>query len=340
MRNHDETKPSSVVTSAKTALTPREQTVMSNPSQPYLPPEILDYAVDFLHNDQNTLKQCCLTSKSWIPRTRKHLFAEVVFQSVANLESWKQTFPDNSDSPAFYTHTLLIGCLEVVVIADAGEDGWIRAFSRVTALELHANRTSILSGYPSFSLTPFHGFSPVLKYLSVICGPASNPQVFELICTLPLLENLLLSDDGLYGDSYFNSGAFDSPTVVQDSPLLTGCLFLQVYGGIDDPARRLLCLPNGLRFETLVLSWLRERETQWANALIAGCSDTLRNLTVSPCVNRAFVSLLLYDTAAHHTLQFINSRLMSTSQKQQNSDTYAFSSRRRSLGGSFGLSNP
>jgi len=38
-------------------------------SNPYLPPEILDYIVDLLHNSPNALKECCLVSKSWIPRT-------------------------------------------------------------------------------------------------------------------------------------------------------------------------------------------------------------------------------------------------------------------------------
>ncbi|KAF9642961.1 hypothetical protein BDM02DRAFT_3104213, partial [Thelephora ganbajun] len=55
------------------------QTTMSNPHKPHLPPEILDYIVDFLYNEPETLKQCCLVSKSWVPRTRKHLFADINF---------------------------------------------------------------------------------------------------------------------------------------------------------------------------------------------------------------------------------------------------------------------
>jgi len=58
---------------------------MSNPG---LPPEILDYIVDFLHDNQNALKRCCLVSKSWIPRTRKHLFADIRFEDGTSLELW------------------------------------------------------------------------------------------------------------------------------------------------------------------------------------------------------------------------------------------------------------
>ncbi|KAF9645264.1 hypothetical protein BDM02DRAFT_3073690, partial [Thelephora ganbajun] len=55
------------------------QTTMSSPHQSHLPPEILDYIVDLLHDEPETLKQCCLVSKSWVSRTRKHLFANVEF---------------------------------------------------------------------------------------------------------------------------------------------------------------------------------------------------------------------------------------------------------------------
>ncbi|KAF9643160.1 hypothetical protein BDM02DRAFT_3081141, partial [Thelephora ganbajun] len=55
------------------------QTTMSNPRQFHLPPEILDYIIDLLHDKPETLKQCCLVSKSWVSRTRKHLFADIEF---------------------------------------------------------------------------------------------------------------------------------------------------------------------------------------------------------------------------------------------------------------------
>ncbi|KAF9642569.1 hypothetical protein BDM02DRAFT_3078319, partial [Thelephora ganbajun] len=64
------------------------QTTMSNPHQVHLPPEIFDYIVDFLHDTPETLKQCCLVSKSWVPRTRKYLFADIEFFTESDLEAW------------------------------------------------------------------------------------------------------------------------------------------------------------------------------------------------------------------------------------------------------------
>ena len=62
-------------------------------SSPTFPLEILDHIVDLLHDDTEALKQCCLVSKSWMPRTRRHLFVDVVFRGHS-LKLWKETFPD------------------------------------------------------------------------------------------------------------------------------------------------------------------------------------------------------------------------------------------------------
>ena len=89
---------------------------------PRLPPEITDYIVDLLHNEPETLKQCCLISKSWVPCIRKHLFYEILFEYSGDLRTWKNAFPDPANSPAYYTHTLRVYCV-CITVADAEEGG-------------------------------------------------------------------------------------------------------------------------------------------------------------------------------------------------------------------------
>ena len=98
-------------------------------TQPRLPQEVCDYIVDLLYDDPETLKRCCLVSKSWVPRTQKHLFARVFFKS-ADYPKWRKTFPDPTDSPSCYTQTLVV---------DGGLGGaegmrYIESFSRVKLL--------------------------------------------------------------------------------------------------------------------------------------------------------------------------------------------------------------
>ena len=131
-------------------------------SNPYLPPELLDHTVDLLHDNTKALKECCLVSKSWIPRTRKHLFARIKFSGWKDLPLWMKMFPDPFNSPAYHTHTLTY--YQSVECSEAS--GWITRFSRVVDLEV------IGDGEPAFqsrgSLVPFHGFR------------LAQPQIYSL----------------------------------------------------------------------------------------------------------------------------------------------------------------
>lgn len=42
-----------------------------------IPPEVIDYIVDFLHDDYKTLANCSLTCRSWLPRARYHKFSSM-----------------------------------------------------------------------------------------------------------------------------------------------------------------------------------------------------------------------------------------------------------------------
>ena len=110
---------------------------MSDPDHPRLPPEISDYIVDFLHDEPEALKQCCLVSKPWVPRTRKHLFGEIALCYPYDLEEWKETFPDPANSPsAHYTYTLTFRSKKSIVAVAEEADYWTRVFCNVVQLEL------------------------------------------------------------------------------------------------------------------------------------------------------------------------------------------------------------
>ena len=244
---------------------------------PYLPPETLDCIVDNLHDESKALQICCLVAKSWLPRTRKHLFADVKFSSSKDLQSWKKTFPDPSTSPAYYTRTLLVGCPQDVTAADAEEDGWIRTFSCVARLEVDTGWDVNDWGV---SLTPFHALSPVLKSLCVSSVHIPPLWVFGLARSLPHLEDLTLMTYGTAKDDDLD--VYGPPTTIPppSSPPFTGTLILFLPGGVGPTARRLLGLPNGLHFRTLSLPWFQEGDIVWINALVMECSHTLERLRV------------------------------------------------------------
>ena len=128
------------------------------------------------------------------------------------------------------------------------------------------------------SLVPFHKFAPTLKSLRVTSLLFPLSQVFKLICSLPLLEDLdLIGCDGwAVSDDNLRT---PSAVVPLASPAFTGTL--QLHLGMTSTAHRLLDLPNGLHFRKLNLSWHNAEELRWAVRLVVACSGTLECLDVT-----------------------------------------------------------
>jgi len=244
-------------------------------SNPHLPPEILDHIVDLLHDDPDSLEKCCLVSKSWIPRTRKHIFAHIKFDTEEDLESWKAIFPDPSTSPAHYANTLYVGCPHLVTPADS----WIRGFSRVVELELATYDT--YADESAISLISFHGLSLVIKSLRVDFNILPPSRILNLILSFPLLEDLTLTSTGTPTDS--GDGPDVLPTAIQPSnpPTFTGSLVLNLEGGTIPIARWLLTLPGGLHFRKFTSTWRHGGGLLLTMALVEECSYTLESLDVS-----------------------------------------------------------
>ena len=250
------------------------KTTMSNPD---LPPETFDYIIDLLHDKPETLRDCCLVSKSWVPRARKYLFAHIKFYSASTLESWKNTFPDPSSSPAYHALSLFIGCPQAIVEANGESGGWIQGFSRVQRLTVNCTWTNFNSLEISLeiSLAPFHKFSPSLKSLHVTSIFLPHFRVSHLVHSLPLLEDLTL-----IGHDMSPMDGLPAP-VTSTPPALTGTLELFLYQGMTNTARRLLSLPNGLHFRTLSLSWHQEEDLHWIEALIVACFNSVEYLDLA-----------------------------------------------------------
>ena len=233
---------------------------------PRLPAELLDYIVDHIHDAGDSLKNCCLTSSSWVPRTRKHLFTNVKFRGRNDLQSWKNTFPDPSTSPACYTKNLVIWSPGEVIVADA-ECGWILAFSYVEHFGL------CLSGGET-SFLPFHGFSPVLKSISFTHIHSPFSQVIGLIHSFPLIESLslIMMKNGQIED------IGRQPTAVQ--PPFTGTLHILVQYGMRSTISRLFPLQNDLHFRELDLGLWYDDDISVVSTLVRRCYFTLESLKV------------------------------------------------------------
>ena len=240
-----------------------------------LPPEILDLIVDHLRDKPSALKKCCVLSKSWVPRTRRHLFARIRFHYARrSIESWKLAFPDPSSSLAQHARTLSFREQNPSALADPGVGCWIRALHRVEYL-----RVNTLGRSHGVSFVQFHGFSPTLKSLTLTHTSIPLQEIFNLICSFPLLEDLGLITVSPKRDA-------DGWSIPSTSPKLTG--YLKVNGGLRSVVRRLCDLPSGLHFSKIRVSHDNEEPTS-ATDLVSRCSDTLKSLIISHYASGGFV---------------------------------------------------
>jgi hypothetical protein len=237
-------------------------------SRPHFPQELLDQIFDNLH-DEDVLKSCCLVSRSFVPRIRRLLFADVTFRTVKDLRSWKNLFPDPATSPACYTQNLVISCSKAITAPDREERHWILAFSRVVHFEVVVLRGS------QASLIPFHGFSPALKSLHITWIGLTPSSILNLLHSFPLIEDFAV----IAWDTLLVEDADERPTIIQ--PPLTGALKLFAIGGMNSIISRLFSPLNGFRFRKLELSLNHEEDFQSTSALVEGCCLTLESLKVA-----------------------------------------------------------
>jgi len=252
-----------------------------------LPPEVLDLIVGHLRDEPPTLKTCCLVSKSWIPRTRKHLFAHVEFCVWNHLtKSWVKTFPDPANTPAHHTRTLsVLYPTHYPRLIKAARTGIFSSFSSVVHLSLSVGWWHD----ETFSHVPLHGLSPVLRSLHLSFVVIPHSEILTLICSFPLLEDLAL--DSVRPEQ--RDGQWTTPST---SPRLTGSLELCIgMGGMQSITNPLVDLPNGLHFTKIVVVWFYKQDVTSTMYLLLSCSDTVQSLEVTSRLSGMFHSVSVYE---------------------------------------------
>ena len=241
---------------------------MSKPL-PRLPFEIICDIIDLLYDDRDTLKKCCLLSKSCIPLARRHLFKGIRLNGLSHLKAWAKLFQNPAESPAHHACWLIVSGFDDQV-EGAEECGWIQSFTNVTNFSVH--------GMKNDKLNYLHNFSPVVKSLCVNSNFGSPSNILTLVCSFPCLEDLEVLCVG--PNNIDQDGAAFQPS---SSPAFTGTLILS--GHLEAIATLMLDLPGGLHFKKIDLSILQETKTEepnigWMVKLTEMCSGTLEYINI------------------------------------------------------------
>lgn len=233
------------------------------------PAEIFDLIVDHLHDEPTALRSCCLISNSWISRARRHLFLRVRLNLHGKyaIQVWMKGFPDASNSPGHHTRTLELNGVDSTMDASVVAPTWVHHFGHIKELKLER---CVGGAFIPGSLVQLCGLSPTLKSLRVSHALTLLSDLFNLICSFPLLEDL-----GLH---CITTLGFNDKWHTSTSPRLDGSLHL------TDPnpslVRRLSDLQNGPNFAHITAKCPVESAEPVVD-LISKCSVTLESLTVA-----------------------------------------------------------
>ncbi|KAF9780807.1 hypothetical protein BJ322DRAFT_283979 [Thelephora terrestris] len=259
----------------------------------YFPQEILDLVIDCIKDDQTTLKTCCLVSKALVQRAQKHLFVKVKLHSFGYpISRWRETFPDPTNSPAHHTQTLSFVGATPIAATDADI---ILAFRNVANLTVNTRTVSD----QNLSFAPLRGAFPAIRSLNLTFGILPDSEIFGLICSFPLLEDLAFMARCVFTDDVWSH----PPT----SPRLTGCLELYQYPGLWSIAHQLLDLPNGLHFRRIAVSLFFDRDVEATMDLVSGCQSTLESLSITNHFTRPSLTPLI-DLSNYPKIQALEFR--------------------------------
>ena len=251
----------------------------------YLAQELVDYIIDFLHDDPITLRQVSLVSRSWAGRTRIHLGETLKITRPIPLSSNTSHLPPLSGYVKTLHFTWPSNTTDPSTILDCFEQSEPRTLS-IHSCELRAlDEQAIRRCFTNFPC-------PSITALELHSISSTHETLLILLSLFPNVDDLTISVNRWSG-----RGAPNENTIIQriPHPPLRGSFKLldppgQGYRGFQrgKPLRTIAALP--LQFKTVSLN-AEEQSRRDVSIFLNSCSKTVKKVFIGmtyrespPCI--------------------------------------------------------
>ena len=240
------------------------------------PPELIDAVIDQLHGDTDALRACALTSTSWLPASRYHLFNTLSLEDEVSILRWTWTFSTPSDIPS-HVKNLHLGCVSLLDDNNSNATLDLSTFTHLKSLSIGGSdvtpRYRHLSGNSLQRVTLLPSAS--LRTLSLSFPVLPISDVFSVVRHFTHLDNLHLR-------CFAVLPSFDTVDTKTDaSPPFRGALTIVSHLDHRPLVTNLLAFPGGIHFSRLSLAVLRDDELPHLRELVDACSHAITSLHIT-----------------------------------------------------------
>ncbi|KAI0672680.1 hypothetical protein C8Q78DRAFT_1152127 [Trametes maxima] len=250
-----------------------------------LPPELYDATIDYLEDDVESLRACGLACKTWLPRSRFHLFRSVRLRHADDVVRFRALLA-SAPGVAHYVRKLSLVADYAGVTADGAaleDDGWVDdaadllpLFTGVTTLALARVRWHALNDE---TRAAFDGvFKTVHQLFLFEVSFDASRDVIAFLSGFPVLQELCFEAVSWKKDS-------PSPFEAQDEFAEAGSmhlsyLFLDPKSSPTLVTEWLLQQPGEQHLRAIQLCWRELENTKSVGDLLQASGASLESLQV------------------------------------------------------------
>ncbi|KAI0647585.1 hypothetical protein C8Q79DRAFT_636548 [Trametes meyenii] len=256
-------------------------------SRGILPPELYDATIDYLEDDVESLRACGLACKTWLPRSRFHLFRNVRLRHADDVVRFRALVA-SVPGIAHYVRKLSLVADYAGVTAEGAaleDDGWVNdtaellpLFTGVTTLALARVRWHALNDE---TRAAFAGvFKSVRRLFLFEVSFNASRDVIAFLSGFPMLQELCFEAVS-WKDSPSPSETQDgSDEFAEAGSMHLSYLFLDPKSSPTLVTEWLLQQPGEQCLRTIQLCWRELENTQLVGDLLEASGASLESLQV------------------------------------------------------------